>query len=305
MIILSQRNFRIIRPRRAGGPLRRSLSAWLPLALRWRMRPRPSASSPVSVGRPQTAMTNVWAPSFHLHFGQHLREKLRRERVNGGSVASAPQTERHHHSFAHFHAQSTVYLSLQNRWDPVSTTRRIRSSTGSACTSRELPEAARITPQWRKVGLSSSAEPVRAVHLAPQASPTRAMTWRPSAARVFRREAPTTPSAPAPEATNTVTTRLFEHQRELVWRKESRPLPVIPATSTTRTFDLLDERTPAATQRSAPPTTAAVGTSGSQSLPGAAAPIAKLDPALLDRLADDVVRRVERRVRIERERRGL
>jgi hypothetical protein len=30
-----------------------------------------------------------------------------------------------------------------------------------------------------------------------------------------------------------------------------------------------------------------------------------LDPKLIDRLADDVVRRVEKRVRIERERRGL
>jgi hypothetical protein len=33
--------------------------------------------------------------------------------------------------------------------------------------------------------------------------------------------------------------------------------------------------------------------------------VMKLDPALVDRLADDVIRRVERRVRIERERRGL
>jgi len=33
--------------------------------------------------------------------------------------------------------------------------------------------------------------------------------------------------------------------------------------------------------------------------------LASLDPALVDRLADDVIRRVERRVRIERERRGI
>jgi hypothetical protein len=32
---------------------------------------------------------------------------------------------------------------------------------------------------------------------------------------------------------------------------------------------------------------------------------ADVDPRLLDRLTDDVIRRVERRVRIERERRGL
>ncbi len=37
----------------------------------------------------------------------------------------------------------------------------------------------------------------------------------------------------------------------------------------------------------------------------AATPITKLHPALIDRLANDVIRRVEQRVRIERERRGL
>jgi hypothetical protein len=37
----------------------------------------------------------------------------------------------------------------------------------------------------------------------------------------------------------------------------------------------------------------------------AALQAAKLDPALLDRLTDDVIRRVEQRIRIERQRRGL
>ena len=37
----------------------------------------------------------------------------------------------------------------------------------------------------------------------------------------------------------------------------------------------------------------------------APAPIAELDPRVMDRLADDVIRRVERRARIERERRGV
>jgi hypothetical protein len=37
----------------------------------------------------------------------------------------------------------------------------------------------------------------------------------------------------------------------------------------------------------------------------AAAQAPKLDPGLLDRLTDDVIRRVEQRMRIERQRRGL
>ena len=37
----------------------------------------------------------------------------------------------------------------------------------------------------------------------------------------------------------------------------------------------------------------------------AATQVTKLDPGVLDRLTDDVIRRVEQRMRIERERRGL
>ena len=36
-----------------------------------------------------------------------------------------------------------------------------------------------------------------------------------------------------------------------------------------------------------------------------AQPVTKLDPSLVDHLADDVIRKVEKRVRIERERRGI
>jgi hypothetical protein len=39
--------------------------------------------------------------------------------------------------------------------------------------------------------------------------------------------------------------------------------------------------------------------------PASAIQISDLDPRFVDRLTDDVIRRVERRVRIERERRGL
>ena len=39
--------------------------------------------------------------------------------------------------------------------------------------------------------------------------------------------------------------------------------------------------------------------------PMAVGPVTKLDPALVERLADDVIRRMDQRVRIERQRRGL
>jgi hypothetical protein len=88
---------------------------------------------------------------------------------------------------------------------------------------------------------------------------------------------------------------------ELTWRTPQRQLgeaeaPVV--TSAKALAAAFPERTHAAMSAAqaaaSPPAPAAAK-------PGAAA----LDRAQMDRLAEDVIRRVERRVRIERERRGL
>jgi hypothetical protein len=90
------------------------------------------------------------------------------------------------------------------------------------------------------------------------------------------------------------------HLPELVWRRpltrpddiresrhENQAAPVTPnAVHSHRAPDVTVDTQPAIT---APLTTHA----------------ATLDPAFMDRLADDVISRVERRIRIERERRGL
>jgi hypothetical protein len=61
---------------------------------------------------------------------------------------------------------------------------------------------------------------------------------------------------------------------------------------------------PSRPPRSVPELVTAVETPPSVASAGAAR-ITALDPALVDRLTDDVIRQVERRVRIERERRGI
>ena len=92
----------------------------------------------------------------------------------------------------------------------------------------------------------------------------------------------------------------FARTPALVWRAAPRPQPETggegavanPAMSLSRLparSAALPETAPEAPRRSA----------------RAALQAADFDPALLDRLTDDVIRRVERRVRIERERRGL
>jgi hypothetical protein len=61
---------------------------------------------------------------------------------------------------------------------------------------------------------------------------------------------------------------------------------------------------PASSARSTPNSAHAL-TSTSRANDNAVVCATALDPVLADRLADDVIRRIERRARIERERRGL
>ena len=87
---------------------------------------------------------------------------------------------------------------------------------------------------------------------------------------------------------------------ELVWRRSARG-------ANDPAIDGVDE--PASSDRSrfdAPRNQASSHAAGGAVAAEARAPvIARLDPALIDRLADDVIRRVERHIRIERERRGV
>jgi hypothetical protein len=92
-----------------------------------------------------------------------------------------------------------------------------------------------------------------------------------------------------------------DHPVDLVWRAAARPAPSA-ALHGARADDM--PRSSRASGASAPATNASPAGSvqRSRTAPGT---ITQLDPALLERVADDVIRRVERRARIERERRGL
>ena len=88
---------------------------------------------------------------------------------------------------------------------------------------------------------------------------------------------------------------------ELVWRRAARAetppadegLHSLGAATVARSA-----ARPLAPRETAPESPAAVTRPAPRQL-------AQLDPALVDRLADDVIRRIEKRARIERERRGL
>ena len=92
----------------------------------------------------------------------------------------------------------------------------------------------------------------------------------------------------------------FASTEELVWRRVSKTTTDI--TERVRHQEVLDSNESGSQSVANQQTAVAVA----RAMEAAATiPITKLDPALMDRLANDVIRRVEQRVRIERERRGL
>jgi hypothetical protein len=115
---------------------------------------------------------------------------------------------------------------------------------------------------------------------------------------IHRRRASAAPGA-APDAASRPLAAAAPARVELVWRKQL-PAATGPAVHAVAAAGQSPLAVAAASdsQRGAARVTAELAT-------GTARATAALEPGLAERLADDVIRRVERHVRIERERRGL
>jgi hypothetical protein len=92
----------------------------------------------------------------------------------------------------------------------------------------------------------------------------------------------------------------LNHAEELVWRRATRSLPQVAETELRQEFSDSHER----------PAWRSFQSQEAEHVPArfeqpAAQQITTLDPRLVERLTNDVIRRMEQRVRIERERRGL
>jgi len=146
-------------------------------------------------------------------------------------------------------------------------------------TSRGLVAERAPAPRRRTPGLHARERHV--LHATPMRLPA------PTARRSGRAESPRRAPHPAPE---------------IVWRRA-------PAVRTDAAEGGARAEIGASAVRGSTPAVPAGGEAASATSPHAGRPaaplLARLDPALVDRLTDDVIRRVERRVRIERERRGL
>jgi hypothetical protein len=261
---------------------------WRPLSLYWRRRRRSPVRTLIRSAITR-AVTNVsWLPQFHLHFAMHPTAMQR------GGQAILP-----------------VRLSVETRTGRIACPPLVlvhRQTSLHASTLRMLRSASFTTRVFRSESSKSVTDARSLFH----ALETRFSSLR-SFLATHRSEARTLAAA-LPRMQREVETRLRLRDRTVLRQRERNTIASSSSTNTilTRPPELvyrreLRTRSEIETRHSVAP----VAVQQSQAEPrvamhAASARTASQAPAIdLDRLTEDVIRRVEKRVRIERERRGL
>lgn len=293
--------------------LRRVMRRWMPWispALRWRRAAAVAVAVaervPEMLRSPQPLVTSSW--QLHMHF-----------RVYG----SAPPRRSATRSHPHAEPKSAVHVvRARMRRLPQRSEQQWRATTVLLWMARGNPRMESVRPGMRHAAAIASLRPyatrslpvaTRQGHLHPSTAPVAAMArsveWRvPAASRVA-----TAPASPRPHPSQARTPQ--------TWRVTAASVPSL--------LELLAKRSPDLVWRArksipeghvdATPSQAIEAGSGSRPNeareskadrhPAAAAQTAlithPIDSTFVDRLADDVIRRIDRRVRIERERKGL
>ncbi len=251
------------------------------------------------------AVSAAWHAHLHLHAAAPMLAMTRRDvpRESTGAWSSAARDARHARPDAPLEPARRAALAgaASGRIDAAARTREAATPPmpGLVAAPRLALVARRAAAAGAEAALAVRASVMRTrpvPHAVAASDSDRATAQRaPSSAAV----APP-PSAPlvlmarrggVPGTAGTAPDPRFAapaRRADLVWRKTN------PATAT---GDALDAPAPAPAARAAPFAAA---------LSAAAPPaLTRLDPALADRLADEVLKRVERQARIARERRGL
>lgn len=316
---------------------RRAPHVWLPIALRWRRQRKQLEKR--RLGR-AAAPAEAWLAHVHLHFTlrvartavfasraaatapqahvyrhlhTRLRELRRRDEVRAAIAPEAPQVERvlSRHSTV---VRSRTVLHAGRIPNPFAaapsaaprvadglrsrpTLLRTRSTSIATRTVRASSIATRIvvdranrmlfraTRTNVRVSTSATHDRTRSVE--------RLAHIRTRELRIFHRLVSTMALSARNPARESRTSQGVPPGRppELVWR--SAPTPVAESGAAMQHAAIHS----AAAQQKPPEAAARTG--------GAALQLKDFDAPLLDRLTDDVIRRVERRTRVERERRGL
>lgn len=292
---------------------RSSRHSWRPLVLRWRQRHNRQKN--VLAGRSASNASVHWFPQFHFHFATHLNERSRGDRLPG-SFPAAGNREGRVVLDQHWTILRAAPLPLQ----PSRSHRPLRAMYGR----ESSPPASNIgptaMPSVSRPPAAHSIEP-RAAHRPrqlhfermpgadrtsmqkeelPQSFQTHLRIWQ-HWLQVFRLSRPQQGRGAQRSRESKALPVQFVRPEELAWRRALRP----PADfADNERHPELAESNQRLAVRSHQGQEVAVGVSPSVTRTGAPQVI-RLDPTVLDRLTDDVIRRVEQRARIERQRRGL
>ena len=275
--------------------IKKRAMGWRPLVLHWRRRRsvRPSISK---VNRVSSSVSISYFPQVHLHFTTHVsNHSVQRSAVEKNFFANTTIRER---VLLERRFEKRIYADKEPR-SPRE--HRHRSSPLTYKNNTATPRLGLETTRYRFLALAP---------YGPRA-PIPTQIQQPPASAAFKIRSQLLLHTRVAELNNVLKTQLHfrEHEHrsqllsfrsaqhetllethrvaELVWRdvpqtRNQQPVALTPAVSSTH---------------------AQSASSSTQSTPQQQ--ITKLDPALVDRLTDDVIRRVEKRARIERQRRGL
>ena len=277
---------------------RRASSRFVPVVLHWRRRRNAQMTARPFPPAPPAAATRVsWHPQFHLHF--HATTNTRMTTREG----LVKLTDRRHSHTERFAAHTTSTRTT--------TTNTLQTRTTTHTRATHVERRTGFSPSPRKQLTRQQAMPLSSPNPIP---PARVERFIEPQRTTSRTNSETTPSPirptprPAPMAPRAqritrlhfhdVTSRTTrEHRTETRERLVHPPELVYRTAPTVQQHDTVQEQ---------PPAKAARPLAIHKEEPARPAlQAADFAPALLDRLTDDVIRRVERRVRIERERRGL
>ena len=296
-------------PRRV--KFRKRESGWHPVALRWRKRGKKSTN--LIIHRTAAATKVLSFPIFHFHFTTYQTQRASTT-ISGKSTSAIRVFETQLlRDEIHSSDQAPIVWRhdggdhrVGNPSDRLIHSRTARRDFGP----RQLPSSK-----------STSAHPTHSQLLQHRKRLfTAAITWRRSPTTQQEIALPLKPqsrivpyglplaarsrnqiNASLPPVRNNGSLPQTYRTEELVWRRVSKTTTDV--TERVRQQETVDSAEAPSSHSLSTQQTAADVARMMEVV--ASTPITKLHPALMDRLADDVIRRVEQRVRIERERRGL
>jgi hypothetical protein len=263
---------------------------WRPLVLHWRRRR--SVRPILRPNRVSSSVSISYFPQIHLHFTTLQIRNSSMTRVSAGSTVSRERVL--------FERRVETRTNTDRNADRPLVHRPLRIN---------YVNAPRFSKTLSFYSLSKQSAPIRQVQQ-PRASAsfTSVFTTRQSSNRAELNKVFQTHSHISDRRTQVLSYRSASHEtllksdraEELVWRRAQSRTTVsedVPVANVTQTSQQQTLRTPAVSTH--------VQTASSSSNQTTSPQITKLDPALVDRLTDDVIRRVEKRARVERQRRGL